>query len=278
MIIVKNLVKNYKLGKLDLNILKGISFEINSGEFTIISGPSGSGKSTVLHQLGLLDIPTSGSIIINNKDLSKLNENQRTQFRLNELGYIFQDYSIVPELSALENVMLPGLSSSNHSNPEELLSIVNLKDRMNHLPNELSGGQQQRVAIARSLINNPKIIFADEPCANLDSKSSKEVIELLKKINIEKSTTILMVTHEEWHKSYADKIIYLKDGLIEKVHYNDEMTKLIDTAKYHIQKNEKNYATHVYENIRAMYASTKSYTRYNSVIIKLYEDIQAMNS
>lgn len=221
MIKVENLKKIYP-GKVPTPALKGVSFEVSKGEFIAIMGRSGSGKSTLLHQLGLIDTPTEGKILIDNTDVLKLSEAQKTLFRLQSLGYVFQEYALISELNALENVYLPAfVAGGDHDGYKkraaEVLGVVGLGDRLDHYPNELSGGEQQRVAVARSLINKPKILFADEPTANLDSVSSKVVLELFQKLNKELGQTIVMVTHEEDDKKYVDRVIWLSDGFIEKV-------------------------------------------------------------
>jgi putative ABC transport system ATP-binding protein len=220
MIKVKDLVKTYS-GKVPTLALRGISFDIPDGQFVALMGRSGAGKSTLLHQLGLLDTPTSGSILIDNIDVVGLSDNQKTMFRLKSLGYVFQEYALIAELTALENVFLPqmaggGVSSQFRSRAAELLRLVGLEERVNHYPSELSGGEQQRVAIARSLINDPKVLFADEPTANLDTISAKVVLELFKKLNKERKQTIVMVTHEPDDKRYVHRVIWLHDGLIER--------------------------------------------------------------
>ena len=210
------------MGKVKVYALRGVSFEVARGEFLAIMGPSGSGKSTLLHQLGLLDTPTSGEIIIDGVDVIGLSDHEKTVFRLNQLGYVFQEYALLPELTALENVYLPSMMMEKKrerylKSSTDILELVGLGHRLHHLPRELSGGEQQRVAVARALVNNPKIFFADEPCANLDTESSMQILELFKKLNKELGQTIVMVSHEEWHKKYVDRVIYLKDGLIEKI-------------------------------------------------------------
>lgn len=217
---VKNLKKIYS-GKVPTYALKGVSFEVERGEFVAIMGKSGSGKSTMLHQLGLLDTPTEGELLINDVDVLKLSDHEKTLFRLQRLGYVFQEYALIFELTALENVLLPAfaLNGSRRSYEEraiEMLDKVGLKERANHRPNELSGGEQQRVAIARALINNPKILFADEPTANLDSNSSKQILELFQKLNKEMGQTIVLVTHEPDDRKYVDRVLWFKDGLLER--------------------------------------------------------------
>lgn len=223
MIKVKNLEKVYGRGLTAVHALKGINIEVESGEFVAVMGRSGAGKSTLLHILGLLDMPTGGEIHIENADVLRLSEKERTRFRLEKLGYVFQEYSLLGELTILENVYLPALCSSHQKDCKkraaQMLEIVGLGERLNHYPNEISGGEQQRVAIARALINKPKILFADEPVASLDVASAKVVLELFTKLNEELSQTIVMVTHEPEDKKYVERVIWLKDGLVE----NEEM-------------------------------------------------------
>ncbi|MCK4735948.1 MAG: ABC transporter ATP-binding protein, partial [Methanophagales archaeon] len=183
MIEVKNLKRFYVMGKVGVHALKGVSINIEKGEFVGIMGPSGSGKSTLLHQLGLLDTPTSGEIMIAGVNVIGLSEHEKTIFRLNRLGYVFQEYAILPELTALENVYLPSMMIGKKRERYlrtsiDILETVGLGERLHHRPHELSGGEQQRVAVARALVNNPKILFADEPCANLDTESSRHILEL----------------------------------------------------------------------------------------------------
>lgn len=216
---VKNLRKTYE-GKVPTHALKNINFGIKKGEFVALMGRSGSGKSTLLHQLGLLDTPTSGEIYIGGVDLVSLSESQKTEFRLRKLGYVFQSYALLPELTALESVFLPLMLSGMKKNEyikkaSDLLEKVGLKDRSNHFPKEMSGGEQQRVAIARALVNDPMILFADEPTANLDSASSLVVLQLFRDLNKNIGQTIIMVTHEPEDKKYVDRVIWLKDGIIQ---------------------------------------------------------------
>ena len=217
MIQADHISRVYTMGMVEVHALRDVSFTIVPGEFVGITGASGSGKSTLLHIIGLLDSPTTGNLIINDTDISSLNEDQMTEFRLQNLGYIFQDYALVPELSVQENVYLPakarGMQRDEYlRKSEEILGRVGLGHRISHKSFELSGGEQQRVAIARALINTPMILFADEPCANLDSKTSRIILDLLQQLNEEYGQTIIMVTHEEWHEEYMCRMIVLSDG------------------------------------------------------------------
>jgi len=220
MIEVKNLQKVYGHGRATTTALKGIDMEVKPGEFIAIMGRSGSGKSTLLHILGLLDMPTGGELKIDGKEVLKLSEGERARFRLEKLGYIFQEYSLLEEMTILENVYLPALclerENSYRKRAVEMLETVGLGERLKHYPNEVSGGEQQRAAIARALINRPKILFADEPTASLDVTSANIVLELFRKLNKELRQTIVMVTHEPEDEKYVDRVIWLKDGLVEK--------------------------------------------------------------
>jgi putative ABC transport system ATP-binding protein len=218
MIEVSNLTKKFTIGDNTLIALKGISFSVPSGQFLAITGMSGSGKSTLLYQLSLLDSPNQGIITIEGVETSKLTSEEKISFRLKNLGYIFQDYAILPMLTAKENVMMPLLMQGNDGNSaqkkaEVALSKVDLQDKMNNLPSQLSGGQQQRVSIARAIVHNPKILFADEPTANLDTESSEKVLDIF--LNIHKQgQTIIMVTHEPEYAQLAQRNIELRDGSI----------------------------------------------------------------
>lgn len=218
MINIKNLTKKFQNGDQEIIALNNVSFSVPEGQFLTVSGRSGSGKSTLLYQLGLLDIPTSGEVWIDGQDYVPVGENERTDVRLNSLGYIFQDYAILPSLTALENTMLPllmqGYSKKEaESKAYKALERLGIKDRMNNLPSQLSGGQQQRVSIARAIAHDPKIIFADEPTANLDSETSEQVIQAFLDLNKD-GQTIIMVTHEPEYAKLADRTIFMTDGSI----------------------------------------------------------------
>ena len=218
MIKVKGLVKTYIDGDKETEVLKGIDFVCNDGDFLAIMGRSGAGKSTFLYQLSLLDEPTRGEIIIDGVDTHNLTSDQKTSFRLNTLGYVFQDYALLPDLTALENVALPLLMQGKektlaYAEAKKSLEKVNLGHRLQNLPSQLSGGEQQRVAISRAIAHKPKILFADEPTANLDRESSERVLEIFKELHKD-GQTIVMVTHEEEYGAEADKIIRLDDGRI----------------------------------------------------------------
>ena len=221
MIRTENLRKIYSMGNVEVKALDGVDLHIEKGEFIGIMGPSGSGKSTLLHMLGLLDIPTSGKIFIDGTETGKLTDYQKTMFRLYRFGYVFQDYALVPELTVMENVALPAMLRTDRSERQfktdtvEILSKIGLCDRRGHLQGELSGGQQQRVAIARAIVNKPDILFADEPCANLDTENSRMVLNIFREINREMQQTIVMVSHEDWHREYFHRIIRLRDGKVE---------------------------------------------------------------
>ena len=216
---VKNLYKTFKDGDKITTVLKGNTFEVQEGDFIALVGRSGAGKSTLLYQMSLLDVPTSGEIIIGGVDTSTLSNDERTVFRLHNLGYVFQDYAIIPELTALENVALPLLMQGKSkdeafSRATKALEDIGLGDRTGNLPSKLSGGQQQRVSIARALVHEPKILFADEPTANLNSESGDLVIHLFEELN-KRGQTIVMVTHEEDYAKRAKRIVRLADGEIQ---------------------------------------------------------------
>ena len=221
MLKVEKLQKIYNMGNIIVPALSDVFLDVKPGEMICIMGKSGSGKSTLLHMLGLIDTPTSGTVYFKNKDVSKLSEAKRSKIRLAQMGFVFQEYALLPELTALENVYLPASMLGKWSKEYEeravtLLDSVGLLERMNHRPYQLSGGQQQRVSIARAMVNRPEIIFADEPTANLDSKSGLLVMQSLRWLNKQFGTTIIFVSHDEDDKKYADRVVYLKDGKLSE--------------------------------------------------------------
>jgi putative ABC transport system ATP-binding protein len=216
---LENILKSYFLGKNELQVLKGIDLDINKNEYVALMGPSGSGKSTLMNILGCLDSPSGGKYVLNGKDVSRMHDDELAKVRNEEIGFVFQQFNLLPRLTAAENVALPlvyaGVSKKERNERAiAVLQKVKLEDRMHHKPNELSGGQCQRVAIARALINNPSIILADEPTGNLDSKTSHEIMEMLGKIHSD-GNTVVLVTHEEDISMFAHRVVRLRDGLIE---------------------------------------------------------------
>jgi putative ABC transport system ATP-binding protein len=225
-IVLENIRKSYYLGKHELPVLKGITMGIDKNEYVALMGPSGSGKSTLMNILGCLDSPTGGKYILNGKDVSSMHDDELASVRNKEIGFVFQQFNLLPRLTAAENVALPliysGISKKERmERATAVLEKVKLEDRMHHKPNELSGGQCQRVAIARALINNPSIILADEPTGNLDSKTSHEIMDILGRIHDE-GNTVVLVTHEEDISSFAHRIVRLRDGLIESDKINNQ--------------------------------------------------------
>lgn len=218
---LKDVWKVYRMGKVDVNALQGLNFDIREGEFVAIQGPSGSGKSTAMHLIGCLDRPTKGTAILEGKNIADMTESDLAQVRGRIIGFVFQAYNLINTLTALENVMLPMTfqkmpKEKRREKAERLLELVGLTERMNHKPSELSGGEQQRVAIARALANDPDVILADEPTGDLDSKTGRMIVELLKRLNKQEGKTIIMVTHNENIAKLAQRIDYLKDGKIIK--------------------------------------------------------------
>jgi putative ABC transport system ATP-binding protein len=219
LISLKNITKKYGDGESHTLALKGVSFDIQEGEFVAIMGASGSGKSTLMHIIGFLDKPTSGEYFFDNEDTSKFDDNRLAKLRNLKIGFVFQAYNLLPRTSVLDNVLLPTIYTAGlnktlaEKQASQMLEKLNLSHRLNHWPNQLSGGEQQRAAIARALINEPRLILADEPTGNLDSKSGQEVMEVLQDLN-EEGHTIIMVTHEQYVAQCAKRILTLKDGLI----------------------------------------------------------------
>lgn len=217
---IEKLKKNYYLGKVIVEALRGISFEVKAGEFVSIMGPSGSGKSTLMHIIGCLDYPTSGKYFLAGQDIAELNDNKLAIFRNQKIGFVFQQFNLLPRATNLKNVELPLIYSELYVKGREgmarkALEEVGLGDRIKHRPGEISGGQRQRVAIARALVNKPSIILADEPTGNLDSKTGLDIMRIIKRLH-EEGNTIILVTHEPEIARFAKRVIHLKDGLIDR--------------------------------------------------------------
>ncbi|RKY04132.1 ABC transporter ATP-binding protein [Candidatus Poribacteria bacterium] len=233
---VENLVKEYKMGSTIVRALRGITLEIKRGEYISIMGPSGSGKTTLFNMIGALDKPTSGKVYIEGQDMSELDTFELAWLRCHKIGYIFQTFNLIPVMTALENVMLPmifaGLSKSERiEKASKLLEMVGLGHRLHHKPYELSGGQQQRVAIARALANDPAIILADEPTANLDLKTGREIITLIKKMNEERGVTVITNTHDLKMIDVSNRIVFIRDGLVEQIKNRDEVEVVVGTVE-----------------------------------------------
>jgi len=235
---LRNLHKTYHLGEIDVPVLKGVSLSIERGEMVALMGASGSGKSTLMNILGCLDRPTSGEYWFDGQEVSKFSSDQRAMLRNAKIGFVFQNFSLLPRTSALENVMMPLTYSHEDLSDREsreramhLLERVGLGDRFDHEPSQLSGGQQQRVAIARALVNRPPLLFADEPTGNLDSKTSEEVLKMFQQLNDEEGITIILVTHDANVSDHAKRSIHIRDGLIEKGAYNVVRAEPVITAQ-----------------------------------------------
>lgn len=224
---LEDIRKSYYMGHQELEVLKGISLDINKNEYVALMGPSGSGKSTLMNILGCLDSPTSGKYILNNHDVSQMTDNDLAEVRNQEIGFVFQQFHLLPRLTALENVALPLLYAGmgrklRMEKAKHVIEMVNLTDRSNHKPNELSGGQCQRVAIARALVNDPSIILADEPTGNLDTKTSNEIMDIFGDIH-QNGNTVILVTHEEDIAHYAHRVVRLRDGMVETDRKNEKI-------------------------------------------------------
>jgi ABC-type lipoprotein export system ATPase subunit len=218
---LRDITKTYHLGEIDVPVLKGVSLDVDRGELVALMGASGSGKSTLMNILGCLDRPTSGRYVLDGQEVSALSSDQRARVRNGKIGFVFQNFNLLPRTTALENVMMP-LSYTPHvadkeakRRAQELLDLVGLGDRFHHYPSQLSGGQQQRVAIARALINRPPLLFADEPTGNLDSHTSQEVLEMFQRLNQQEKLTIILVTHDANVSGHAKRVIRMRDGRIE---------------------------------------------------------------
>ncbi len=222
---LENVWKTYPLGKVKVDALRGIDLEIKKGHFVTLMGPSGSGKSTLLHMLGVLDLPDKGKVFLSGHDISKLTENELAQARGRQIGFVFQQFNLIMNFTALENVMLPMIfqgttEAARRKRAEKLLDSFGLKDRLNHKPSELSGGERQRVAIARALANDPDIIVADEPTGNLDSTTGKKIMEVFIDLHKKDKKTIVIVTHDPNIASYTEETIHILDGKILKNHFS----------------------------------------------------------
>lgn len=215
---LNNLHREYKQGSKVIHAIDGIDLKVEKGELLVIFGASGSGKSTLLQLVGGLEKPTKGNVMIDGQDITKISEAKLTKLRGQKVGFIFQHYNLIPTLSAVQNVEAAIINRSKNDSKKsiEVLTMLGLGDRVKHLPSLLSGGEQQRVAIARALINEPEIILADEPTGNLDSKTGEEISEILKKLNIEKKMTIILITHSEYNRKFASRIMNIKDGKLEE--------------------------------------------------------------
>lgn len=223
---VENVTKKYKLGEVDLTVLADVSLEINSGSFVAIMGPSGSGKSTLLHLIGALDLPSTGRVLIDGQDISKMTEDELSKIRNKKIGFVFQQFNLLHNLTALENVTLPMVfagvgESARKERAEKLLDSLGLKNRLDHKPTELSGGERQRIAIARALANDPDIIVADEPTGNLDSTTGKKIMDILVDLHRNQKKTIIVVTHDPNIANYTEETINIKDGHIIKDNRED---------------------------------------------------------
>lgn len=217
---LKNVYKTYYLGKIEVPVLRGVNIAIKHGEFASLVGPSGCGKSTCMHIMGCLDTPTKGKVVLDGKDVSRLSESKLAEVRGKKIGFVFQVFNLIPSLTVLENVMLPMMfqdksMGQRKKRATELLKLVGMENRLGFKPNEISGGEQQRTAISRALVNDPDIILADEPTGNLDSKMGAVVVDFLKKINKEEGKTIIVVTHDMNIAKQAQRIIRMKDGVVD---------------------------------------------------------------
>ncbi|MEY9970607.1 putative ABC transport system ATP-binding protein [Lysinibacillus sp. RC46] len=224
----RNITKEYFIGEVPIKALNGVNFIIEEGEFVVILGASGAGKSTILNILGGMDTPTLGEVIVEKKDITEFNEKKLTDYRAKKIGFVFQFYNLIPNLTALENVEFAVEVSKNHLDPEETLKQVGLIDRMNNFPSQLSGGEQQRVAIARAIAKNPLLLLCDEPTGALDYKTGKSVLQLLEDINRETHKCVVLITHNSAIAPMADKVIKVKSGVIENITINENKKPIKD--------------------------------------------------
>jgi putative ABC transport system ATP-binding protein len=225
---IEDIKKSYGSGENEFQVLKGISFSANKGEMVVLLGPSGSGKSTLLNIIGGIDTLDSGRVGIDGEYIENMNEKGRIAYRRKNLGYVFQSYNLIPNLTVRENIEVGAFLSKNHLDIDELIEVLGLKKHQNKIPNQLSGGQQQRTSIGRAIIKNPNLLLCDEPTGALDSDTSKEILELIEKVKDKYNTSIIMVTHNENIAKMADTIIRLKDGIIKSIEKNDNKVKASD--------------------------------------------------
>ena len=224
---LENVWKIYQFDRLELAVLKGITLDISRGAFVVILGPSGSGKSTLLNMLGCLDLPTRGAVFLDGRDIAKMSEDELAQMRGKKIGFVFQQFNLLPNLNALENVMLPMIfqgkpETARKERAESLLGSLGLQERILHKPSELSGGEQQRIAIARALSNDPEIIVADEPTGNLDSTTGQKIMEVLINLHKNEHKTMVVVTHDPTIANYSNQVVYIKDGQLTSNHFQQE--------------------------------------------------------
>ena len=222
----KDVTRVYTSGDHELRALDGVSFTLDEGKFVVILGPSGAGKSTLLNMLGGLDSPTSGTITVNGKNISTLNNNELADYRASTVGFVFQFYNLIPNLTAIENIEIASMLSKNPMDPEEVLDLVGLKERRNNFPAQLSGGEQQRVSIARALAKNPKLLLCDEPTGALDYETGKQILKLLQDCSRKNGMTVVIITHNQALTAMADRVIKVKNGTISSVKVNDKVTPI----------------------------------------------------
>lgn len=228
---MKDIYKIYQVGDLEIKAVDGIDISIEQGKFVVIVGPSGAGKTTVMNILGGMDLPSSGQVLVDQKDISKLKDKEMTQYRRDDVGFVFQSYNLIPNLTAIENVELATQISKDAKDPQTILAQVGLEDRINNFPAQLSGGEQQRVAIARAIAKNPKLLLCDEPTGALDTQTGKQVLEVLRECSDEYGMTVVLITHNPIITEIADQVIEIKNGKVEKSWMNKHV-KQVDDIKW----------------------------------------------
>lgn len=225
---VKDVRKTYKIGDVEIHAASGVDFELEQGKFTVIVGPSGAGKTTVMNILGGMDLPTSGSVIVDGKDISKMNDREMTQYRRHDVGFVFQSYNLISNLTALENVELATQISKEAKDPASVLKQVGLENRLNNFPSQLSGGEQQRVAIARAIAKNPKLLLCDEPTGALDTKTGQQILKVLRQCSDFYNMTVVVITHNQSITQVADRVIEIKNGKVESNVVNNNVRDVED--------------------------------------------------